>query len=369
MRRRGHGEGGISRRVDGRWQASFTGSDGKRHYLYAATRKEVADRLRSALHAKEQGLYVTGTAQTVEHFLTRWLDRADHLRPITRKRYEALIRLHALPHLGRMDIRKVQPQDVAELYQSLKGTRKPATIGQLHAVLHSAFTEALRWNVIARNPVSAVRAPKVERVEMRILSLPEIRTFLLSIQGDPMEALYVLAVTTGARQGELLALRWQDVDLEAGTIAINATLTRIDGRWLRSNPKTGGSVRTITLSARGLAALKAHRLRMAEELLPLRQRTEGQTLVFLVNGQPVNGFHVTERRLKPLLRKAELPVIRFHDLRHVFASLMLSQGVRPDLVAQMLGHSNPAMTLRIYAHIMPGDQQAAMARLNEVLAG
>lgn len=369
MRRRSHGEGGISRRADGRFQASFTGSDGKRHYLYADTRKKVADKLRSALQAKEQGLYVTGSSQPVEHYLTRWLARADHLRPITRKRYEALIRLHALPRLGQLDIRKVRPDHIADLYQSLKGSRKPATIQQLHAVLHSAFDEALRWNLIARNPVSAVRAPKVERVEMRILTVPEIRTFLRAIEGDSLEALYVLAVTTGARQGELLALRWQDVDLEASTININATLTRMDGTWNRTPPKTAGSVRTVHLSARALTSLKAHRLRMAEELLPLRQRTEGATLVFLSRGAAINGFHVTERSLKPLLRRAGLPVIRFHDLRHVFASLMLSQGVRPDLVAQMLGHSNPAITLRVYAHLMPGDQQAAMARLDEVLAG
>lgn len=369
MRRRGHGEGGLTLRADGKFQGSFTGSDGRRHYVYGRTRKEAADKLRAALRAKEEGLYVTGTGQTVGHFLTRWLERADHLRPITRKRYEALIRIHALPRLGPLELRKVQPEAFSDLYQSLKGTRKPATIGQLHAVLHSAFDEALRWNLIARNPVSAVRAPKVERVEMRILTVPEIHQLLRAVEGEPLEALYVLAVTTGARQGELLALRWQDVDLEAGTINVNATLTRIDGAWNRTNPKTAGSVRTIRLSHRGLAALKGHRLRMAEELLPLRQRTDGDTLVFLVNGQPVNGFHVTERRLKPLLRKAGLPVIRFHDLRHVFASLMLSNGTRPDLVAQMLGHSNPATTLRIYAHLMPGDQQAAMARLDEVLAG
>jgi integrase len=369
MRRRGHGEGGITRRADNRFQASFTGSDGKRHYLYAKTRKAVADRLRKAIEAKESGLYVTGSSQTVEHFLTRWLDRADHLRPITRKRYEALIRLHALPHLGKLDIRKVRPDHVAELYQSLKGERKPATIGQLHAVLHSAFAEALRWNLIARNPVAAVRAPKVERVEMRILTVPQIHRLLSAVEGDPLEALYVLAVTTGARQGELLALRWSDVDLEAGTISINATLTRMNGAWHRSPPKTAGSVRTVHLSTRGLTALKAHRLRMAEEMLPFRERTEGETLVFLHRGAAINGFHVTERALKPLLRRSGLPVIRFHDLRHVFASLMLSQGWRPDLVAQMLGHTNPATTLRIYAHLMPGDQAAAMARLDEVLAG
>jgi integrase len=369
MRRRGHGEGGITRRADNRFQASFTGSDGKRHYLYAKTRKAVADRLRKAIEAKESGLYVTGSSQTVEHFLTRWLDRADHLRPITRKRYEALIRLHALPHLGKLDIRKVRPDHVAELYQSLKGERKPATIGQLHAVLHSAFAEALRWNLIATNPVTVVRTPKVEREEMKILTVPEMLTLFRGVEGDPLAAIYVLAVTSGARQGELLALRWQDVDLERGTISINATLTRINGSWARTPPKTASSVRTLTLSQRGIVALKAHRLRMAEELLPLRQRTEGETLVFLRHGAAINGFHLTERHCKPLHRRLGLPVIRFHDYRHCFTSLMVSEGVPVTVISRMLGHSSVKTTLDRYAHLMPGDQAAAMARLDEVLAG
>ena len=369
MRRRGKGEGGLSKRKDGRFQGSYTGSDGRRHYVYGTTRRETVDKLNAALRDLSLGVYVAGQSQSVADYITRWLARADHLRPITRKRYESLIRLHVIPHLGALEMRKVQPQHVADLYGALRGSKAPATIGQLHAVLHSAFDQALRWNMIARNPVAAVKAPKVEQREMRILALTEIHGFLTAVAGDPLEALYVLAVTTGARQGELLALRWQDVDLEAATMTIAATLTRIDGHWERTPPKTRGSVRTVHLSARAVVALKAHRLRMAEALLPLRGRTEGETLVFLERGAALNGFHVTERRLKPLLRCAGLPVIRFHDLRHVFASLMLSQGVRPDLVAQMLGHSNPGITMKIYAHLMPGDQQAAMRRMDEVLAG
>lgn len=369
MRRRGRGEGGLRKRPDGRWEGSFVGSDGRRHFVYAVARREAHARLAEALREIEAGLYVTGQSQTVADFLTRWLARADHLRPITRKRYGQIIRLQIVPHLGHLDMRKLQPQHVADLYVALRGKKAPATIGQIHAVLHSAFDQALAWNMVARNPVAAVRAPKIEQREMQILTLPEIHAFLRAVEGDPLEALYVLAVTTGARQGELLALRWCDVDLDAATLAITATLTRIDGTWDRTPPKTKGSVRTVHLSERAIAALRAHRLRMAEALLPYRARTEGDTLVFLHRGEAINGFHVTERQLKPLLRRAGLPVIRFHDLRHVFASLMLSRGVRPDLVAQMLGHANPATTLRIYAHLMPGDQAAAMRQLDEVLAG
>lgn len=367
MSRRGKGEGSLTRRTDGLWQGSYTGSDSKRHYVYGRTRKIAHDKLLAALRDLEAGVYVTGQSQPAGVYLTRWLARADHLRPITRKRYEALLRLHAIPHIGAIPLRKVQPQHIADLYAALRGTRSPATIAQLHAVLHSAFDQALRWNMVARNPVAAVKAPKVEQREMRVLSLPEIHAFLDAISGDPLEALYTLAVTTGARQGELLALRWRDLDLDAAAMSINATLTRIDGHWERTPPKTAGSVRTVHLSARAVRSLRAHRLRMAEELLPLRARTEGDTLVFLHHGEAVNGFHVTERAFKPLLRRHGLPAIRFHDLRHVFVSLMLSNGVRVDLISKMLGHASPTVTMGVYAHLMPGDQEAAMAQLDAVL--
>jgi integrase len=204
---------------------------------------------------------------------------------------------------------------------------------------------------------------------MRVLTVPEIHALFEACRGDELEALYVLALTTGMRQGELLALRWRDIDLERGWLDVNATLVRVAGRPRRSPPKTDSSRRSIKLTARAISALRSHRLRMAERLMPLRARPDGDVYVFLDGGEPLNGAHITERAFKPLLKRAGLPAIRFHDLRHCCASLLLSQGVRVDLVAQMLGHSTPAMTLQIYAHLMPGDQEEAIARLDRVLGG
>lgn len=365
MRRRGKGEGGLTRRADGAWQASYVGSDDRRHYLYAPTRKEAAAALAAALRDKELGLYVGGPSQTVDQYLTSWLRHAaGRLGERSLERYAGQIRIHVVPAIGSVPLRRLTPQQLAELYAGL--TLAAASIAHLHRVLHSAFDQALRWNLIARNPAAAVTAPRPARREMTVLSPDEVRSLLEAVAGDELEALYVLAVTAGLRQGELLGLRWRDVDLEAGWLEVSATLSR--GK--RLPPKTRSSSRRVKLGATGIRALRSHRLRMAERLLPFRARTEGDVFVFVTElGEPYNGAHITERAFKPLLRRAGLREIRFHDLRHACASLLLSQGVRVDLVSQMLGHSTPALTLSIYAHLMPGDQEDAVARLDRVLGG
>lgn len=367
MRRRGKGEGGLTRRTDGTWQASYVGSDDRRHYLYAPTRKGAAEQLRSALRDKELGLYVGGPAQTVEAYLASWLHHAaGRIGPRTLERYAGQVRIHVSPAIGSIAVRKLTPQHLADLYAQLTATLSAASIAHLHRVLHSAFDQALRWNLIARNPAAAVKAPRPARREMTVLSPDEVRALLTAVAGDELEALYVLAVTAGLRQGELLGLRWRDVDLEGGWLEVSATLSR--GK--RTAPKTRSSSRRVKLGETGIRALRSHRLRMAERLLPFRARTEGDVLVFVTElGEPYNGAHITERAFKPLLRRAGLREIRFHDLRHAFASLMISEGVPPLVISQMLGHSTPAMTLNVYGHLMPLDQADAVARLDRVLAG
>jgi len=365
MRRRGKGEGSLTQRAGGRWQASYVGSDTRRHYLYAPTRKAAAAALAAALRDKELGVFVAGPSQTVSAYLETWLRHtASRLGPRTLERYAGQARLHVAPAIGDVALRKLTPQHLAELYAALQ--LAPASIAHLHRVLHAAFDQALKWNLIARNPAAAVRPPRVPRREMTVLTPDEVRALLAAVAGDELEALYVLAVTAGLRQGELLGLRWRDVDLEGGWVEVSATLSR--GK--RQAPKTRSSTRRVKLGETGIRALRAHRLRMAERLLPFRARTEGDVLVFVTElGEPYNGAHITERAFKPLLRRAGLREIRFHDLRHACASLLLSQGVRVDLVSQMLGHSTPAVTLAIYAHLMPGDQEDAVARLDRLIGG
>lgn len=348
MTRRSRGEGGITRRKDGRWQASFVGADGRRHYLYGQTRKAVSERLTAAIRDRDLGLI--GTSQTVASFMASWL-RQLHVAPKTRDRYEGQIRNHVLPTLGDLPLRRLTPQHLSELYVSL--TLSPASIAHLHAVLHGALDQAMKWNLIARNPASAVKAPRAKRRPMTVYTPDEARALLVAVDGDDLEALYVLALMTGARQGELLALTWRDVT--PGWLNIRGT-------------KSEAATRRVAISKIAREALRRHRLRMAERLLPFRARPEGDTLVFLTElGEPYNGSHVTERMFKPLLRRNGLREIRFHDLRHAFASFQLSIGTPINVVSEMLGHSTPAVTLGIYAHLLPGDQEDAMARLDAVL--
>jgi len=331
----------------------------------------VRAKLAAALRDKAAGLYVAGPSQTVGAFLADWLlDAAGRLQPRTVERYAGLIRLHINPALGAIRLRKLTPQDIVRLYADLRTTLATASVAQIHAVLHSALGQAVRWHAIAHNPVAAVRSPRPMRREMRFLDPRQVRVMLDAAAGDPLEALYVAAVFTGLRLGELLGLRWRDVDLDARSLVVRHTLTRVEGEWVLRQPKTTHSARTVRLAARAAEALRAHYIGEAERLLALGHRIGPETLVWSDRwGDPVNAWHVTERELAPLLARAGLPRVRFHDLRHSFASMMLSEGVRVDVVSRMLGHASPSITLSVYAHLMPGDEEAAVERLERRIGG
>lgn len=375
MRRRDRGDGYLARkpRRDGRWRASYVGSDGKRHDLHGRTRAEAKAKLGEALTNLRDGLYVAGPSQTVRQFLAVWLSHKTDLAPRTRERYAGLIRLHINPAIGEVELRKLTSQRIAQLYFELGATQSASSIGQVHAVLHGALAQAKLWRAIAASPVgkdAGVVAPKPQRRELRFFDAAQVRTLLDAARGDPLEALVVTAVYTGLRLGELLALRWGDVDLDERMLTVHHTLTREAGAWVLRQPKTARSRRTVRLASAALDALRAHRLAEAERLLSLGHRLEPGTLVFSDRwGDAVNVWHVTERAFKPLLRRAGLPELRFHDLRHAFASLMLSEGARVEVVSKMLGHASPAITLSIYAHILPGDEEAAVDRLQRRIGG
>lgn len=376
MRRRDKGDGYLARkpRADGRWRASYIGSDAKRHYLHSATKAEAKAKLAAALRDKADGLFVAGPSQTVAELLAVWLrHKRASLAPRTVVRYEGLIEQHIVPAIGSRPIRKLMPQHVADLYLSLASSLAPRSIGQVHAILHGALKQAVAWHAISRNPVgreAGVVSPKPAKREMQFLDTRQVRAMLAAVSGDRLEVLYVAAVFTGLRLGELLALRWRDVDVDGRALTVQHTLTREDGKWILRQPKTPHSRRTVRLAPVVAESLRAHYITEAERLLGLGHRIEPDSLVFSDRwGDPINPWHVTEREFKPLLRREGLPVIRFHDLRHTFASMMLSEGVRVDIVSRMLGHSTPAVTLSVYAHLMPGDEEAAVDRLQARIGG
>jgi integrase len=373
--RRGRHEGSIRQRSDGRWEARVTIGyrDSKRVHrsFYGLTRRAVQEQMIAAQRELQTGVVALGPSQTVATFLESWLEQTAKptLRPRTHLRYVQLVRKHALPTLGAIALRKLTPQHLATLYgRKFDEGLSPRSVQFLHAVLHRAFKQAVRWQLIGRNPADAVDAPKPRRPEIRPLSPLEARQLLEAARGDNFEALYVLSLTTGMRQGEVLGLTWAAIDLDAGRLEVRATLQRLPGSWSLEEPKTGKSRRSIRLAPVAVRALRAQRARQAEQRLRLGSAWPNHDLVFTNGwGEPLDGRHLPDRFLRPLLKKAGLPTIRWHDLRHSFATLALTQGVHPKVVQEMLGHSSVSLTLDVYSHVLPNLQEEAAASMERVL--
>ncbi len=220
-----------------------------------------------------------------------------------------------------------------------------------------------------RNVTDAVKAPRPTPGEIRPLDQKQTKALLEAARGDPFEALYVLAVTTGMRQGELLGLKWEDVDLENGLVWVRRTLTRNGGRLVLGEPKTKKSRRTVRLTDAAVNALRVHLRRQLDEVERLGDLYEGRGLVFATqSGTLLHPSNLRNRSFAPLLKKAALPTIRFHDLRHTCATLLLGRNVNPKVVSEMLGHATIAITLDTYSHVLPDMQDHATRALEDALS-
>ena len=366
-KKRGNGEGSIYQRKDGRWVGHYTvhtAKGPKYCYIYGKTRKEVAEKLTKRIADRDSGLIFDAGKMTLGEYLDRWLSDSvkGTVRVSTYERHEAIIRLHIKPSIGRVGLKKLTPAHVRSLYREKlnSGLLAPATVRKIHSTLHKALSQAVADGLIPRN-AAEVKAPRPAPDEMRPLSEAEARTFLdaARVAEDRFEALYVLAITTGLRRGELLGLRWDDADLDRGTLRVGRALVREGGRWVVGETKTKRGRRRVNLTPRTVAALKAHRKRQLEQRVRLAGLYEDQGLIFASeNGTPLNPENLVKRSFKPLLKRAGLPEIRFHDLRHTCATLLLGRGVHPKIVQELLGHATIAMTLDTYSHYLPsmGDQ-------------
>jgi integrase len=302
--KRANGEGSVRKRADGRWEAMVTLPDGARKSFYRKTRAEASDALTKALRDLAQGLPVVAEKQTVGEYLANWLASVEHdLAPRTVVRYRNHI-VHSLtPALGRFRLAKLPPQPIQALYAAkLARGVAPGSVRQMHAVLRRALGEAARLGLVPRNVATLVKAPRAVRHEMQVLSPDEARILLAEVAGDRLEALYVLAITTGMRIGELCALRWTDVDLatladrhgKASALHVQATLRYINGdTYFFDPPKTAQSRRRISLSGTAAEALKVHRHRQLEERLAAGAAWRGDDLVFCTPiGAAVCGNHL-----------------------------------------------------------------------------
>ncbi|MDO8690228.1 MAG: tyrosine-type recombinase/integrase [Dehalococcoidia bacterium] len=369
---RGHNEGTIYKRKDGRWEGAVTLDGGKRKRFYGKKREDVAKKLTNALKSKDEGKLMVPERLTVAQFLAQWLETtAPTVRLSTLTRYEEYARLHAVPELGTVKLARLTPQHLQKLYaQKLEAGLSPMTVRHLHAVMHRALSQALRWGLVATNVADAVDAPRVKRQEIKALSPEEARRLIDAGKGDRFEALYVLALSTGLRQGEMLGLRWKDVDLEGGCLQVVGTLQRSHHGLAITEPKTARSRRQVGLTDAARDALRQHRTGQLEERLQAGPLWEDSDLVFPNDtGRPMDAGNLLRRYFSPLLKKAGLSHIRFHDLRHSAATLLLSQGINAKVIQEMLVHSSNALTLDTYSHVLPTMQREAREDMEAILKG
>ena len=304
-------------------------------------------------------------------YLERWLEDSvrGNVKVTTHQSYASLVTLHLSPTLGRTKLSALAPVHVQRLYRAkLDEGLAPKTVKYIHTTLHRSLKQAVRWGLVPRNVAAEADPPRVRTPEMRPLSPTQARTLLNAAKGDRLEALYVLAVTTGMRQGELLGLKWEDVDLASGVVRVRRTLTLAKGGPRLTEPKTKGSRRSIKLTTGALEALERHRERQENQRSSSGDNWKDWGLIFCTRrGTPIRRDNLHDKYWKPLLRRAGLPDIRFHDLRHTCATLLLTRGVHPKIVSEMLGHSSIAITLDTYSHVIPGLGEAAARAMEDAL--
>src|SRR5829696_4537588 len=376
MGRRGNGEGTITRRKDGRWEARYyaqTLNGAKRKVLYGKTRAEARDKLAKALSDRIDGIVYDDENLTVGEYLDVWLKGSVYgsVRRSTYDRDTYLVNNHIKPVLGRLRLKKLNSAHVQSFYRDRLDERlSGSTVHKMHDILRRGLMQAVKWHLVPRNVADAVKPPRPAPKEIRALSADETRMLKAAV-GNRLEALYVLAVHTGMRRGELLGLKWSDVDLKNASVSVRRTLTRTDNgkRVVLGEPKTKKSRRTIRLTPQAVETLRSHLERQLQDMEILGDRYQDQGLVFTTNtGTPINPSNLRQRNFAPLLKQAGLPHIRFHDLRHTCATLLLSRGVHPKFVQELLGHATIAITLDTYSHVMPSMGDATAKAMEDVLA-
>ena len=376
-RRRHYGDGSIYQRKDGRWVACLRVQDPsgrvKKVYRYRKTADDARLAMREMMRHAEDGYELTQGDPTLAKYLARWLESS--VKPSCRHKtytgYVSIVEHRVVPRLGKIKLSKVTPALIQGLYADLAGGGlSPRSIINTHAVLRRALNQAVKWGMLPRNPCNAVDVPRAERPELQTLSREQVDLFLDHTGDDRFHALYVLAVTTGMRLGELLGLHWQDLDLDHARLRVRRSLQHHKGRgYVFVEPKTKRSRRTVMLSQRAVGALREHRRKQIEERLAFEGEWENPDLVFSNSwGGPLDGGWMTTR-YKGILEDAGLPVIRFHDLRHTAATLLLEEGTHPKVVSDMLGHATISLTLDTYSHVIPTLHQEAANVMDRLFGG
>lgn len=369
---RGKGEGSIYKDKGGRWRGAVSLPDGRRRYVSGRTRREVSVKLARLQEQVRTGSLAAPGRLTVEGFLGRWLEEhVRHLEAKTAYSYEQQVRLHIAPKLGKVQLARLNRAMVQEWVNGLAASGlSPKSVKIAHGTLRAALSVAMDWDIIPANPAARITLPKAERREPPYLTLPQARALLEALAGDRLEALYITAIMLALRRGEVLALKWEDFDWEAGTVHIRRSLVVLSGKTVVTDGKTPASWAKLPLPDLAANALRRHRARQVEERLRAGAAWREMGYVFTTSiGTPISPRNLV-RHWHGLLDKAGLPSpLPFHTLRHSAASLMLALGVPMRVVQQVMRHRQVGTTTDLYGHIPLEISRDAVEVLDAALRG
>lgn len=356
-----------------------TGQRRQKWHSVKGTKRDAQRELARLVHEYNTGAYIEPAKLTVGEYLQKWLTDYAQGRVAARTydRYAEIIHLHLSPALGAMPLSKLQPLHIQACYtRALREGRLDRRAGGLsaqtvlhhHRLLHEALEQAVRWQLLSRNPADAVEPPRPERAEMHVLDPAGVSRLLEAAEGTRAYAAVLLAVTTGLRRGELLGLRWEDIDLQRGVLSVQQTVQRSRSAGLHiREPKTQRSRRLVTLPAMAVEVLRKHRLEQQKQRLFMGPEYRDHGLAFpRLDGRPMNPDALS-KAFEVIVARAGLPRVRFHDLRHTHATMLLQQGVNPKVVSERLGHSTVNLTLDTYSHVLPGIQEEVAQKVDNLL--
>lgn len=364
------GEGTIVQRADGRWQASLQ-VDGKRRHVYARTRKEAAAKLSNLQQqAALVGDLPDPGKRTVGDLLDAWLDTVSpSLKPNTVAQYSLVCNKHIRAGLGAVRLADLSPRRVQAFYAPLQSSGRTRTAELAHFLLKQALAMAVMWGWLGSNPSERVIPPAHRTQRKEMWSLEQLERFLAGTEGGWLHPLWCLAVCSGCRLGELLALTWADADLVTGMLQVQKSLQRAGGQWLIGTLKTDGSYRAMSLPARALRALAQQREQQGEWRLACDGNWTEWDLVFTTGqGGPIHRATVAHA-MRRACDRLGLPRLSPHGLRHLHASILLNEGVSVPIVSERLGHANPGITMSVYAHALMATDGLAARALDTAFGG
>jgi len=344
-------------------------------FTVRGTKKAAEAELSRLLNEVSTGGFVAAPNMRVDAYLDRWL--ADYAKPNvaakTYERYQEIVDGNIKPALGSIQLSKLKPMAIQSFYsdslasgrKDRKGGLSPRSVLHFHRVLHKAMAQAVKWQLLSRNPVDAVEAPRPERREMRALDPKETAELLRKLEGTNLRVPVLVLASTGLRRGELLALKWKEVDLDRATLVVSSALEETKAGGVRfKQPKTGRSRRKVALPSLTVEALRAHKLEQTAARLKLGPAYANNDLVFSEPDGSVWAPDTFSSLFATFISRSDLKHVRLHDMRHSHASQLLLADIHPKVVSERLGHSSIAITMDTYSHLLPGMQEDAATKID-----